>query len=391
MTQLSTPAPGVPASPSVTRILAASRRPSNLGGHVPGAVSLAMGEPDSTTAPAIVARAVASLESGRTHYAPANGEPKLLNALAENLQSLAGYDVEPENIVLGHGGTAVLAAVCLAVLSPGDRVLIPEPTYSLYADLVALAGAEPVWVPPKDDGSWDIERIVQLLPTVAMLVLCNPSNPTGDVLTGVDLAKIAAAVEASPQVVLLSDEAYSDIVFDGVDFVSALRFPEIAARTVRVGTFSKTYAMTGWRLGHAVAPPELTRRINLIHRTFNGSLTTFSQDAALQALRTPSDQLQEMRDGYERRRDIVLDALAQMERISVTTPKGAFYAFPRVHSSLTSEQLVDECARGGVLVRAGSEYGPSGDGFVRLSFAAGREDLNEGLARFGAVVDGLPA
>lgn len=367
-------------------------------------MSLAMGEPHANTSPAIVASAVQSLHSGRTHYAPASGEPDLLSALAAHESLRNNRTISVSQIVLGHGATGILSALTLALVAPGDRVVIPEPTYSLYTDLLALVDAEVILVPNHDDGSLDLDRISRELQTASMLIVCNPCNPTGAVYTAEVMQRLAQILSANPQVLLVADEAYCDIVFDNSTFVSALSLdhetqlsntesdvgPWLCERVIKVGTFSKTYAMTGWRLGYAVATPEVARRIDLIHRTLNGSITTFSQDAAMTALATDESELQAMRWAYQQRRDIVVEALSDIDRVEVHSPAGAFYALPRIVSSLTSAQLVDEFARGGVLVRAGSEYGPSGEGHVRLSFATDQETLCEGLRRFATVVARLP-
>lgn len=383
-----TTAPATTRAPE--RIAAVSRRPANLGQTPAGAVSLAMGEPDATTAPRIVAAANTSLDSGRTHYAPASGLPELREAIAARAAQQTGRPTEAAEVTLTHGASAALAALILALVRPGDRVVLSEPTYSLYADHVALVDADAVWVPGGSDGSTDLTALAAAVPSARMVILCNPSNPTGLVMDADQMAHLEAIIAAHPETLLVCDEAYSEIVFDGVPFTSALSLQSIRAQTIQVGTFSKTYAMTGWRLGYTIAPQALAARIDLVHRTVNGSLCTFVQDAALQAIATPAEELEAMRVGYQRRRDLVVKSLAGMQRVTVRSPQGAFYAFPRIDSALTSAELVEEFARGGVLVRAGSEYGESGEGHVRISFAADEESLRTGLERFGRVVAALP-
>ncbi|SDT04541.1 aspartate aminotransferase [Brevibacterium sandarakinum] len=381
-----------PGSSALTeRITQVSRRPSNLGQLMPGVVSLAMGEPNADTAPEIVASAVGSLESGRTHYAPLSGLPDLKVALAERISATTGRNTSADEVVLTHGASAALAAVTLALVESGDKVVVPEPTYSLYADQLAMVGAEIVNVPALEDGSNDLASIGEALRGARMLILCNPSNPTGAVMDGEDMAHLETLLTDNPETVLVADEAYSGLVFDDEEFVSALSLTSLRGRTIIIGTFSKTYAMTGWRLGYSVAPVNIAKRIDLVHRTINGALNTFVQDAAVTALETPQHVLSKMRDDYQRRRDLVIDALSSMPKVSVNAPRGAFYAFPKIHSSLTSEQLVEEFAKGGVLVRAGSEYGASGEGHVRISFAADEASIEEGLRRFGQVLEGLSA
>lgn len=371
------------------RITSVSRRPASLGQVPPGAISLAMGEPDGDTSAPVVEAAVRSLRAGRTHYAPLTGSNELREALARWVTSTSGRPTTVAEIVPTHGAAAGLASIMLGLVGPGDRVIVPEPTYSLYADHLAMAGAERIWVPNRADGCLDLDRIESLAPEARMVVLCNPSNPTGGVLSTAELTRLADIVERNPQLLLVADEAYGDIVYDGVAFESALALERIREQTVVVGTFSKSFAMTGWRLGYIVAVPELAGKISLVHRTINGSLNTFVQDAAIEALKTPPSYFEEMRERYQRRRDLVVAALDDIDRVSVKRPAGAFYAFPRVDSDLSSAELVDAFARGGVLVRAGSEFGPSGEGYVRISFATDEQSLAEGLRRFGEVVEKL--
>ncbi|MFC7593684.1 pyridoxal phosphate-dependent aminotransferase [Terrabacter sp. GCM10028922] len=354
-----------------------------------GAISLAMGEPDAGTPPRIRDAAVKALADGRTRYAAITGSAPLREALAERLSKQSGLALDDRNVVVTHGGSAGLASAVLALVRPGDRVLVPEPTYSLYVDHLAMVGAEAVWISNLPDGTLDLERIAAEAPKARMIVLCNPVNPTGAVFGQSDVRGLGAILASNPGLFLLSDEAYRDIVFDGVPFTSAMSLTDVIDRVVLVGTFSKSYAMTGWRLGFACAAPAVAASINLVHRTLNGPMNTFVQDAGRVALDIEDDELEELARSYERRRDLVMSFLNEMPTVSVVPPQGAFYAFPRIDSGLTSGQLAGRFAEGGVLVRAGSEFGPSGEGHVRLSFATDEASLREGMRRFAEVVKEL--
>lgn len=394
MSQLLQQESSVPAtqavSSAVERIISASRRPSTLGAAVAGAISLAMGEPDSGTPAAITAAAIHELASGNTRYAPMTGAPELKAAVARQVQRDHGRHTAAEEIVLTHGGSAGLAATILALVNPGDTVLIPEPTYSLYADHVAMVGGIVSWIPNRADGSLDMGMIREQAAGARMVILCNPGNPTGRVYPDADLVALEEVLAANPQLLLLSDEAYASITFDGLKFTSALELASVRDQVIGCGTFSKTYAMTGWRLGHVVASPETAARINLIHRTINGPLNTFVQQAALTALQTVPEKLRAITDSYQQRRDIVLEHLAGLPKVSMLVPQGAFYAFVKIDSTLDSVALAARFAEGGVLVRAGSEFGPSGEGHVRLSFATDPDTLVAALRRFARVVNDLP-
>lgn len=345
-----------------------------------------MGEPDAGTPSAIVDAAVQSITAGRTRYSPMTGLPALREAIARRISIEHARPTAACEVVLTHGGSAGLAASMLALIRPGDRVLIPEPTYSLYADQAALVGAEVVWVANNPDGSLDLDAVRKEAPSARMIMLCNPGNPTGRVYPAADIHRVGGILAANPDLLLLSDEAYGDIIFDGLEFVSALDLPGVTSQVIYCNTLSKSYAMTGWRLGYVVADGLLAEKINLIHRTINGPLNTFVQDAGLAAMQAPGSDLRAATASYQKRRDMVLVALEGIPGVEVLSPQGAFYAFPRITAGLSSEQMTDRLTRAGVVVRAGSEFGPSGEGHVRLSFATDRVSLAEGLRRFETAV-----
>jgi aspartate aminotransferase len=377
------------ASAAIGRVRDASRRPPTLGTTPDGVISLAMGEPSEGTPVPVVDAAVAALHAGRTRYAPLTGSVELRRAVADHLTFRTGRMVAAEEVVCTHGASAGLAAAILATIGPGDRVVVPEPTYSLYADQIALAGGEIVWVPSRPDGSIDLPAVETALAGARMLVLCNPNNPTGVVLDRAVLTRLSAAAAAAGAL-LLSDEAYSGIVFDGRTFHSAVQLPA-ADHVISCHTFSKSYAMTGWRLGYVIASPERAEAINLGHRTINGALATFVQDAGTTALKTPDRDLRAVTERYQRRRDLVLTALTGLPAVSVIRPQGAFYAFVRVEAGLGSDELTSRLAESGVLVRSGREFGPSGEGAFRLSFATDEQTLAEGLRRIEKVLRNVAA
>lgn len=354
-----------------------SLRPESMGAATADdVISLAMGEPSEGTPAPIVDTAVDALRAGRTRYEALTGSPTLRAAIA------AHTGVGADQVVCTHGGSAGLAATVLATVNPGDRVVLPEPTYSLYADHVALAGGEVVWVANHRDGSVDVEGVRAALTGARMLVLCSPGNPTGAVV-GRETLRVLSDAAATAGASFLCDEAYAEIVFDGVPFASAL---ELAGEHIICArTFSKSYAMTGFRLGYIIAAPELAAAINLIHRTLAGALSTFVQDAGVTALQISAEDLRALALDYQQRRDMVLEALSG---IDVIRPQGAFYAFVRPDLGLSSAELVARLAAAGVIVRSGAEFGPSGEGAFRLSFAAGRPELAEGLARISRVLRG---
>jgi aspartate aminotransferase len=370
----------ITASDLVGRVRAASARPADLGGKSLGSISLAIGESTESTPSLIVNAAVASLSSGRTRYERGTGSPALRARIAEALNAEGPDRLHSDNVVVAHGASGGLAATILTLVNPGDVVVLPEPTYSLYADQVALAGGRVRWVPNDVGGRPRLDQLWAAMSGAKLLVVCNPSNPTGYVLDAHELTVIVQlAVEHDANVVF--DEAYRDIVFDGNSFASAAPLVPGNPHVLCCGTFSKSFAMTGWRLGWVLADKDTADAINLVHRTINGPLSTFVQDAASSAFSLPREHLQRLLRELQVRRDLACGYLNTIPGVDAATPRGAFYAFPRINRDLKSAELTTRLAKSGVLVRSGSEYGPSGEGHIRISFASDMPQLREGMER----------
>jgi len=356
-----------------------SRRPA-LTPAPPGAVSLAMGEPEFPTPPPVVEAAVAALRAGDHHYADQQGLPELRAALAQQLPVHPGRTWSADDLLVTHGATGALAAAVLALVGPGDRVVIPEPAYSLYADLVVLAGGTVDFVPLGHDLHWDLDALAAVLPGAAVVIFSNPSNPTGIVHHEQELKALGDLLDGSDTLVV-SDEAYHRLVYPGYEAISALAVESLRDRTVYVQTFSKTYAMTGWRVGYLTGPRAVVDAAAQVHRTLKGSVNTAVQRAALAALALPDDVVSTMVDTYRLRRELVTAQLSGVRGLHLVPPEGAFYGFLRYEARRPSQQVVRELAERKVLVRAGAEYGPSGEGHIRISFAASEDDLRTGLDR----------
>ncbi len=370
----------------VAEVRRSSLRPA-LSPAPQGAVSLAMGEPDFDTPAPIVEAAERALREGHTHYANQQGLPELRAALAEGLPGDVTWAAE--DVLITHGATGGLAALIYSVVGPGDRVVIPEPAYSLYADLVRLAGGTVQHVPLAADLHWDLEALRSALPGARMIIFSNPGNPTGIVHTRRELKALGQMLEGT-ETLVVADEAYSRLVYGDRTFVSALEVEELAGRTVYVQTFSKAYAMTGWRIGYVVASPQVLSGVALVHRTSVGSMNTAVQLAALTALRLDEEELRPMLKAYARRREIVIEELSEVPipGFGYIAPEGAFYAMIRYGLDRPSFDVAEDLKAQGVVVRAGAEYGPSGEGMIRISFAASEEHLRTGLRR---IIDTLIA
>ncbi|MEU9347720.1 aminotransferase class I/II-fold pyridoxal phosphate-dependent enzyme [Streptomyces sp. NPDC048278] len=381
---VTTQPPRFATADAVARIEAVSRRTQQPQSRA-DLVSLAMGEPDFDTPRPVTDAAEASLRAGRTHYSPLLGEPALREALAGRLTGTAGVPVSAADILVTQGGTAGLAASILGIVNPGDRVVVPDPTYSLYADLVSMAGGTVVPVPLAADLHWDLDRLADALPGARLFVFCNPVNPTGIVHSHAELEALAALLTGTDTLVI-SDEAYSDLDYTGRPFTSAISVDGLRDRTVFCQTFSKSYAMTGWRVGYLWGPAPVVRAAARVHNTFNGSVNTVVQDAALAAVEHCAEDVTRMRAAYEQRREIMRAELAAVPGLTLSEPEGAFYQFPRYDVDLPSVEVVAALRAHGVAVRPGSEFGARGEGHLRLSYAASPQSITEGVRR---LADGL--
>jgi aspartate aminotransferase len=369
-----------PFTPSraVQRVVQQSLRPPL--GPVHDRISLAAGDPDFET-PAHVRDAVTgALDDGYTHYADLEGDPELIAAIAADLTARTGVPWGREHVLITHGGTGGLAAAVLGIVDPGDRVVLPEPTYSLYADLVALAGGEPVFCRLAPDFHLDLDALEKAAAGARLLLLCTPGNPTGIVYRREELEAVAA-IAGRTGALVLSDEAYDHIVYEGVQFSSALDVPALRHRLLYCQTFSKVLAMTGWRIGYLAGPQPVVAAAYRVARTLNGPLNAFVQRAGLTAFTTPSDAPERMRHEYQLRRDLVVEWLDGIPGVSLQPPEGSFYAFVRTDLGLSSQDVVRAAYERDVVIRSGTEFGPSGEGYVRVAFSTARPQLAEALSR----------
>lgn len=343
-------------------------------------VSLAMGEPDFDTPPRIVQAAVDALQAGYTHYAPLLGDKALCSALADDVSAQSGNAVKAGEILVTHGGTAGLAAAILSIVNPGDRVVIPDPTYSLYADLVNMAGGICVPMPCRADLHWDLDRLDSALDGAKLFVFCNPGNPTGIVHSRAEIEALGQLVNKHDTLVI-ADEAYSDLVFTDRPFTSVLHIPAFAGRTLFCQTFSKSYAMTGWRVGYLAGPAEMIAAAARVHNTVNGSVNSAVQRAALVALTQCKDDVKRMYDVYRQRRVLMMEGLSAIPELKLNQPEGAFYCFPAYSLPIPAIDMVSLLREQGIAVRPGSEFGAAGEGHLRLSYAASSEAITEGVRR----------
>ena len=347
----------------------------------PSVVRMMQGDPDFPTPRHIIEALGDALEQGYTHYAPFQGDPELRAAIADQLQARTGEGWTAADVTVTHGGSGAIYAAMVGYLDPGDQVLIPQPNYSLYGDVALTIGAEATFVPGTADHHLDLDALKSMAgPRARMVVLCNPCNPTGAVLRRDELEALAAfCVERD--LLVLADEAYDNIIFDGREHVSALNLPGLLDNVLFCQTFSKTYAMTGLRLGYLAARGGMATAGLKIHMTALGQVNSSVQRAGLVALTTPSDAPGKMCAEYAHRRDMLDRALGSAEGLSWRKPEGTFYAFVKYEADMPAKDFTQFVLDRGIAVRSGTEFGPAGEGFIRLSFATSRENIEEGARR----------
>jgi len=356
-------------------------------------VHLNIGEPDADSPRAAIAAAKAALDAGATHYGPYAGLPDLRAAVADDVRMRKGVAARPEDVFITVGGKGVMVNTILALIDPGDEVIVPDPAYPIYDSLTRFCGGVPVPIPLRaEDGfALDPDRVAAAIgPRTKMLVLNSPANPTGGVIGRAALERLAELAVAHGLLVL-SDEIYGRILYDGEEHVSIAALPGMAERTVILDGFSKTYAMTGWRLGYAVVPPWLAPHFGRLIINTISCVPTFVQHGAVAALRGPQDEVDAMVAELAVRRDIVVDGLNAIPGIRCTRPVGAFYAFPDVSGTgLTGVEMAERLLmEAGVCVLSGAAFGAAADDFIRISYATDRTALRTGLERIATFVRGL--
>jgi aspartate/methionine/tyrosine aminotransferase len=352
-----------------------------------------LGQPDFDTFENISEAGRRAISEGKTRYTAPAGMPALREAIAEAAGTQRGVHFLPEQVVVGPGTKPNMFYTTLALVGPGDEVLYPDPGFPTYKAMVGVAGATAVPVPLKEENqfSFDLEAFDRLINERTRLIILNsPSNPTGGVLPLADLEHIAEMAQRYDCFVL-SDEIYMRIVYDGMQAPSIIGVPGMLDRTIIVDGFSKTYAMTGWRLGYGIMPVDLARRIDLLLTHSVGSSAQFTQYAGLEAIRGPQDRVGEVVKEYQLRRDLLISGLNSIPRITCQKPQGAFYAFPNIRAfGMTSNELADYLLdEAGVALLPGSAFGEYGEGYLRLSYAASQDIIRAGLDCLRIALDKL--
>jgi aspartate aminotransferase len=369
-------------------VLAKARRLEAEGKKI---VHLEIGEPDFATPDNIIEAGISAMQNGYTHYTPASGIMEAREAVAGFVTRTLKTEVDPTEVVLVPGSKNVLLFTLLACIEPGDEVILPDPGYPAYESQVSFIGAVPKMVTLREESGFrmDLDQLASLVtPNTRMLIINTPQNPTGGILTEEDV-KFVCELAHKHDLLVVSDEIYSQLVY-GFEHVSPLSQPGMRERTVLMDGLSKSYAMTGWRLGYAVAPKALAAKLDQLMINSSSCAAGFTQMAAIEALSAPESEhaVHRMVKVFQHRRDLVVDGLNAIPGIRCAKPQGSFYAFPNITGTGFDErELADRLlTEAGVAVLPGTAFGEAGKGYIRLAYTQSEDELKRGLKQIADFV-----
>ncbi|MCD6218383.1 pyridoxal phosphate-dependent aminotransferase [bacterium] len=356
-------------------------------------VHLEIGEPDFDTAPHIVQAAIKALVDGHTHYVPTAGIPEVRECFADYITKTRKIKYTPDEIVITPGAKPIITLSLYAIVNRDDEVLYPDPGYPIYGSVINYIGAKPVPYTLKDDFDFriDFDELRSLITKKTRLIIINsPHNPTGGILTKEDLKQLAE-IAVSNDLWVLADEVYCHILYDGRKHQSISRYNDMKERTIIVDGHSKTYAMTGWRLGFGAMPVELAKHITKLCTNFNSCTAGFVQLAGKVAIESSQDCVRDMVSKFTGRRRLIIAELADIEGITCRVPKGAFYAFPNISEfGLSSLEMQDYLLdKYGLATLAGTSFGKEGEGFIRLSYANSPANINKAMKKLRVGLENL--
>src|SRR5438270_613493 len=349
-------------------------------------INLGIGQPDFRTPDHIVEAAIKALRDGHHGYTPATGILPLREAVAADIELRLSVSVAPDDVLIVPGGKVTMFMAILMFGEPGAEILYPDPGFPIYRSMIEYTGARPIPVPIREENNFAFsaeETLKLITPRTRLLILNSPANPTGGVTPKAEIDKLIAGLERFPDVAIMSDEIYDHMVYDGEQHVCLLAYPSIRDRLILLNGWSKTYAMTGWRLGYAVWPGKLYDYARKLAVNLHSCVNAGSQFAGLAALKGPQDEVHRMVAEFDRRRRVVVEGLNKLPGTSCAIPKGAFYAFPNVRrtgwkaKALASSLLEDA----GVAIIGGPAFGILGEGYVRLSYANSTENIVKAIDR----------
>ncbi|GJD66138.1 pyridoxal phosphate-dependent aminotransferase [Methylobacterium frigidaeris] len=356
-------------------------------------INLGIGQPDMPTPPHVVEAAVKALHDGHHGYTPATGILPLREAVSRDLNRRLGVQVSPDSVMIVPGGKVTMFMAILMFGEPGAEILYPDPGFPIYRSMIEFTGATPVPVPIREENGFAFsaeETLALITPRTRLLILNSPANPTGGVTPKAEINKLVAGLAAHPDVTIMSDEIYGTMTYDGERHHTLLAYPEIRDRLIYLDGASKTYAMTGWRLGWSVWPAPLYDAARKLAVNSFSCVNAATQWAGIAALDGPQDCVTTMMAEFDRRRLLVVEGLNRLPGVSCITPKGAFYAFPNItgtgwKAKALASALLEEA---GVATIGGPDFGVHGEGYLRLSYANSAENISRALERIGTFLEG---
>jgi len=354
-------------------------------------INLGIGQPDFETPPHIVEAAVKALRDGHHGYTPAQGILPLREAVAADLKRRHNVEVNPDNIVIMPGGKPTMFFSILMFGEPGTEIMYPDPGFPIYRSMIEYTGAKPVPIALKEENGFAFsaeEVLTQITPRTRLIIINSPGNPTGGAVPEEEIRRLVTGLERHPHVAVLSDEIYSQILYDGREHVSFLKFPEIRDRLILLDGWSKTYAMTGWRLGFSVWPTNLVEKVVRLCVNCHSCVNAPTQYAGIAALEGPQDDVLKMVRAFDERRRVIIPMLNQLPGFRCVEPGGAFYAFPNITGTgMTAKELQNKMLEeAGVATVAGTSFGIHGEGYIRFSYANSVENIRAAIQRIGTLL-----
>jgi aspartate/methionine/tyrosine aminotransferase len=363
-------------------------RATELSAEGKNIINLGIGQPDFRTPDHIVEAAVKALRDGQHGYTPATGIKPLREAVAADIHRRVGVEVSPDQVIIVPGGKVTMFAAILMFGEPGADILYPDPGFPIYRSMIEYTGARPIPIPIREKNGFAFsaeETLALITPQTRLIILNSPANPTGGVTPKSEVDALVKGLERFPDVAILSDEIYGQMTYDGLQHVSLLTYPEVRDRVILLDGWSKTYAMTGWRMGYSVWPAALYNNVRKLAVNAWSCVNAPAQYAGLAALTGPQDSVGRMVAEFDRRRKIVVEEANKLPGFSCIMPKGAFYAFPNVSETGYKAKALASALleNAGVATIGGPDFGVLGEGYLRLSYANSEENIREAIARIG--------
>jgi aspartate aminotransferase len=354
-------------------------------------ISLGIGQPDFKTPPHIVEASIKAMRDGHHGYTPANGIPALRQAVAKDLHKRHGVEVNPDTVVIMPGGKPTMFFCILMFGAPGAEIIYPDPGFPIYRSMIEYTGAKPVAMHLREENGFSFsadEVLAQITSKTRLIIVNSPGNPTGGAVPEIEVKKLVAGLAKHPDVAIMSDEIYSQMLYDGRRHTSFLSFPEIRDRLIILDGWSKTYAMTGWRLGYSIWPDALIEKVIRLCVNSHSCVNAPTQFAGIAALEGPQDAVHAMVAAFDERRRAIVPMLNQLPGVTCVEPGGAFYAFPNIKGTgLSAKELQNlMLEKAGVATVAGTSFGVHGEGYIRFSYANSLENIKKAVERIGVLL-----